>query len=377
VKYHDLSKKFGKSSELFGGRYVLRYSIRASFGALVQEGVVLHTRVWRRDVRSTEEGGSEMIRLYAAGHNAVAVVEDGKVGLTLEGGGARCVAVDPEDPDTLYVGTTDEGLFKSEDGGEDWERISGIEHPRVTSVAVSPVDGAVYAGTEPSTLFVSRDGGASWRELEGLKNLPSAPTWSFPPRPWTSHVRAIALSHENPDLVVAGIELGGVMRSPDGGETWEDQRPGAYADCHALAAHPASSETLYEAAGGGFAESEDFGESWEAADAGMGRWYVWGLAVDPEDPTLVYSSAAPGPFQAHGPGFSDAAIYRRRERGQWEAVIEGLAAFPYALCADPEQPGSVYAGLGDGKILHSPDAGESWDEIAEVHALDDLVAVRA
>jgi photosystem II stability/assembly factor-like uncharacterized protein len=317
-----------------------------------------------------------MTRLYAAGDSAVAVVEDGKVRLTLEGRGTRCLAVDPEDPDTLYVGTTDEGLFKSESGGKRWERLSGIEHPRVTSVAVSPSDGTVYAGTEPSTLFVSRDGGASWRELEGLKNLPSAPTWSFPPRPWTSHVRAIALSYEDPNLVVAGIELGGVMRSPDGGESWEDQRPGAYADCHNLAAHAAAPETLYEAAGGGFAESRNFGESWEAADAGLDRWYVWGLAVDSEDPTLVYASAAPGPGRAHGPGFSDAAIYRRRAEEQWEAVLEGLAAFPYALCADPEASNALYAGFGDGEILHTADAGTSWSEVAKIPALDALVAVR-
>ena len=317
-----------------------------------------------------------MNRLYAAADGAVTIVENGRVELTLEGRGARCLAVDPEDPDTLYVGTSDEGLFKSSDGGRGWERVSGIERPRVTAVAVSPVDGAVYAGTEPSSLFVSRDGGASWRELEGLKNLPSAPTWSFPPRPWTSHVRAIALSYGDPNLVVAGIELGGVMRSPDGGQTWEDQRPGAYADCHNLAAHAAAPETLYEAAGNGFAESGDFGESWEADDAGMVRHYVWGLAVDSEDPTLVYASAAPGPGRAHGPGFSDAAIYRRRAGEQWEAVLEGLAAFPYALCADPEKPGTLYAGFGDGKVLHSPDAGASWSEVADIPALDALVAVR-
>jgi photosystem II stability/assembly factor-like uncharacterized protein len=316
-----------------------------------------------------------MTRLYTVGDSAVAVVEDGRIGLKLEGRGARCLAVDPADPDTLYVGTTDEGLFRSEDGGEGWERISGIEHPRVTAVSVSPVDGAVYAGTEPSTLFVSRDGGASWRELEGLKNLPSAPTWSFPPRPWTSHVRAIALSYEDPDLVVVGIELGGVMRSADGGESWEDKRPGAYADCHNLAAHAAAPETIYEAAGGGFAESGDFGESWEASDSGMDRLYVWGLAVDREDPTLVYASAAPGPGRAHGPGFSDAAIYRREAGGRWEAVLEDLAAFPYALRADPEAPGTLYAGLGDGKILHTADAGKSWVEVAEVPALDALAAV--
>jgi photosystem II stability/assembly factor-like uncharacterized protein len=296
----------------------------------------------------------------------VAVIGDGAVETALEGRGAQCLTVDPKDPDTLYVGTSDEGLFKSTDGGRSWDRISGIEHPRVTAAAVSTVDGAVYAGTEPSALFVSRDGGASWRELEAMRKLPSAPTWSFPPRPWTSHVRAIAPSHTDQNLVVVGIELGGVVRSTDGGQTWQDQRPGAQADCHSLAAHRADPGLLYEAGGGGFAQSRDFGDSWEAADVGMGLRYAWGLAADAEDPILVYASAASGPGRAHGGGFSDAAIYRRAADGRWEVVLEGLAAFPYALCTDPEAAGTLYAGLGDGTILRSQDSGEGWDEIASV-----------
>lgn len=319
-----------------------------------------------------------MSRLYSAGNNAVGVIENGGVRLSLEGRGARCVVVDPEDPDTLYVGTSDEGLFKSEDGGASWQKLSGIEHPRVTAVAVSPADGAIYAGTEPSTLFVSRDGGGSWRELEDMKKLPSAPTWSFPPRPWTSHVRAIALSYTDPDLVVAGIELGGILRSTDGGETWQDQRPGAQADCHSLAAHAEDPRLLYESGGGGFARSRDFGDSWEAADEGMRLHYAWGLAVDAEDPSLVYASAARDPWRAHGRGFSGAAIYRRTPDERWEPLLEDLAAFPYALCPDPVVQGTLYAGFGDGKVLRSQDAGKSWDEIGRVPSgLAALVAVAA
>ena len=319
-----------------------------------------------------------MARLYAAGGDAVAVVDDGRIETTLEERGAQSLAVDPEDPDTLYVGTSDGGLFKSTDGGGSWEELTGIEHPRVTAIAVSPADGSVYAGTESSALFVSRDGGASWRELEGMRHLPSAPTWSFPPRPWTSHVRAIAPSHTDPNVVVVGIELGGVVRSTDGGETWQDQRPGAQADCHSLAAHHGDPGLLYEAGGGGFALSRDFGESWEAAEEGMGLSYAWGLAADAEDPTLVYASAASGPGRAHGGGPSDAAIYRRVADGRWEAVLVGLAAFPYALCPDPEAPGVLYAGLGDGTILRSQEAGAHWEEVARGPAgLQALVAVAA
>jgi photosystem II stability/assembly factor-like uncharacterized protein len=197
-----------------------------------------------------------------------------------------------------------------------------------------------------------------------MANLPSAPTWSFPPRPWTSHVRAIALSYADSNLVVAGIELGGVVRSIDRGETWQDQRPGAQPDCHSLSAHPEATELLYEAGGGGFARSVDFGDSWESVDEGMDLHYVWGLAADAEDPSLVYASAASGPYRAHGRGVSGAAIYRRIGEEPWQASLEDLDAFPYALCPDPETSGGLYAGLGDGRILRGTEAGESWEEIA-------------
>jgi photosystem II stability/assembly factor-like uncharacterized protein len=319
-----------------------------------------------------------VVRLYVAGGNAVSVIEDGNVETGLDGRGARCLALDPQNPDTLYVGTTDEGIFKSEDGGGTWEKLSGIEHPRITAVAVSPSDGTVYAGTEPSALFVSHDGGGSWRELEGMRNLPSAPTWSFPPRPWTSHVRAIVLSYTDSDLVVVGIELGGVLRSTDGGKTWQDQRPGAQPDCHSLFAHSEAPDLLYEAGGGGFARSTDFGDSWEAADEGMDLHYVWGLAADAEDPFLVYASAASGPGRAHGGGASDAVIYRRMGDGPWQVALGGLDAFPYALSPDPEAPGILYAGFGDGTILRGANAGESWEEIARVApGLQALAAVSA
>ncbi|MBA2343776.1 MAG: hypothetical protein H0V83_01635 [Rubrobacter sp.] len=317
-----------------------------------------------------------MIRLYAAGPKSVTTIENGKSRRSLEHEGARCLAVDPRDPDTVYVGTTDNGLFKSEDGGQSWGQLSGIVHPRITAVAVSPMDGAIYAGTEPSSLFVSRDGGKSWLELETMKQLPSAPTWSFPPRPWTSHVRSISPSHRDAALIVTGIELGGVLRSQDGGGTWQDQRPGAQPDCHSLATHPASPEAFFEAGGGGFAESADSGDTWTSAGTGFTLHYLWGLAVDAEDPNLVYASAARGPVQAHGSRPSEAAIYRRKDGERWEPVLENLDEFPYALAADPETSGSIYAGLGDGTILQSRNSGENWREIAGPSGgLDALAAV--
>jgi photosystem II stability/assembly factor-like uncharacterized protein len=106
--------------------------------------------------------------------------------------------------------------------------------------------------------------------------------------------------------------------------------------------------------------------------------YVWGLAADTEDPSLVYTSAASGPGRAHGSGSSDATIYRRSGNEQWQPVLEGLSAFPYALCQDPETPGTLYAGFGDGTILSTADAGARWEEMAQVASgIQDLASVSA
>src|SRR5207244_11883775 len=125
----------------------------------------------------------------------------------LHGSGAQCLALDG---DALYVGCRGGGLKRSTDGGGSFDDLP-LPEPDVFSVAVSAADGAVYAGSEPSRLFRSADGGDSWAELTALQEIPSRPDWSFPPRPWTSHVRWIAPSPQDPELVLVGIELGGLM----------------------------------------------------------------------------------------------------------------------------------------------------------------------
>ncbi len=294
----------------------------------------------------------------------------------LDGIPARSVAVDPRDPDRVYVGSHGGGVWRSGDGGSSFED-TGLPAADVMSVAVSPVDGAVYAGTEPSMVFRSRDAGASWEELDSLREIPSAPTWSFPPRPWTSHVRWIAPSPHDPDRLLVGIELGGVMLSEDGGATWLDHRPGAQPDCHALAWHPTAEGRAYEAGGGGAAWSEDAGRTWRGADQGRDRHYTWALAVDPTDPDRWYVSASPGPMQAHGAGSAEAHLYRRRGEGSWERLAGGLPdpieAMPYTLSA---WNGSVFAGLADGRLLRSEDRGDTWAEPAPSGArLDAIVAL--
>jgi photosystem II stability/assembly factor-like uncharacterized protein len=322
------------------------------------------------------------IRLFAATGDAVARLDspDGErweTSVGLEGQGVQSVAVDPQDPDRVFAGTFDDGLWRSRDGGLSWQRVGegpgGIAEGRILSVAISPshrVDGlaAVYAGTEPSRLYRSEDDGRTWRAFPRLPELPSAPTWSFPPRPWTHHVRWIGLHHHDPALVFAGIELGGVMRSRDGGETWEDRKPGSYHDSHAILTHPRDPGRVYEAAGGGAARSLDGGETWQAVDEGRDRHYVWGLAVDPVDPDLWYVSAARGSGEAHrNDGQAAAILYRKRGEAPWQplggeatGLPRPLPYMPYALLPLRDRPGSLLAGLQQGEFYLSDDAGDTW-----------------
>jgi photosystem II stability/assembly factor-like uncharacterized protein len=303
-------------------------------------------------------------RLYAAtGDGFARLDEEGEawaVELSLPGSGAQCLAVDPADPDTVFVGLREGGVRHSVDGGRSWIERE-LPERAVFSLGVSAADGAVYAGTEPSRLFRSGDKGESWGELKALLELPSRPHWSFPPRPWTSHVRWIAPSPYDADLLLVGIELGGLMRSSDGGKSWQDHRPGAQPDVHSLAWHPRVRGRAYEAGGGGAAFSTDAGETWQQADEGRDRHYTWSVTVDPDDADRWYVSASTGPYAAHGRSDPQARIYRRRAGESWQSLAGGLAeplpAMPYALLATE---GRVFAGLANGQLWESGDGGDSW-----------------
>jgi hypothetical protein len=297
--------------------------------------------------------------LAATGDGIVRIEPGGEVRTLLDEPGFQCVAVNG---DVVVAGSRGRGVRLSGNGGESWEDAQ-LPQPDVFSVAISPADGAVYAGCEPSMLF--RRTGGGWEELAALRELPSAPTWSFPPRPWTSHVRWIAPSPHDASLLLVGIELGGLMRSQDGGETWEDHRPGAQRDVHSLAWHPREPGRAYEAGGGGSAWSFDAGRTWTPADEGRDRHYTWAVTPDPKDADCWYVSASPGPFKAHRAGQAEAYLYRWRGKGPWQRLNGGLPqpldAMPYALIASGDE---LYAGLSDGRLYMSTDGGDSWERLS-------------
>jgi hypothetical protein len=273
----------------------------------------------------------------------------------LEGVPVDCVAADG---DRVIVGTRGAGALLSRDGGRRWERMEVPERD-VSAVAIGAADGALYAGTEPSRLFVLRDG-AEWTELEALQDIPSRERWSFPPRPWTHHVRWIAPDPHRRERLLVAIELGGVMLSDDGGESFRDHAPGAKRDAHAIVWHPFAEGRAYEAAGDGAAWSADGGRSWSALDAGRELGYCWALGADPDDPERWYVSAASGPRAAHSAERAHGALYRWDGDAWRELPVPG-ESMPYALAV---VSGELVCGMADGRLLHSFDRGEGWRELA-------------
>jgi photosystem II stability/assembly factor-like uncharacterized protein len=304
----------------------------------------------------------------------------------LEGEQVRCLAADPRTPNVIYAGTQGKGVLRSEDRGKTWQP-SGMEGQVVKSVAVSPVEsGLIFAGTKPPGVFVSRDGGQKWTELESFRRMRRW-FWFTPAEAGDPYVLAITLSPADPDVIVAGVEAGAVLRSVDGGKSWEGHLKGAIRDCHSLAFHATDGNWVYEAGGYGAAFSRDGGATWQQPDpatlfdfirlmrgggvrpssGGLDRIYSFAVGADPARPEVWYISASPGPFKAHVEGKAEAFIYRKSGDSPWKKLNGGLPQplphMPYALLPDRDAPGHLYAGLSNGDVWHTADYGDHWQQL--------------
>jgi photosystem II stability/assembly factor-like uncharacterized protein len=296
----------------------------------------------------------------------------------LVGEGLNCLAADPAHPATAYAGTRRQGVLRSTDAGQTWQP-AGLAGHDVKALAVSRAEpGVIYAGTRPPALYVSRDGGAQWMELESFRRARQW-WWLSPAEPpdLTPYVQGLALSPTEPEVILAGIEAGAVLRSADGGQTWQGHRPGALRDCHSITFHATNGDWAYEAGGtgAGVAVSRDGGQNWQQPRAGLDRHYGWAVAADAARPEVWYASlspmiawARPGPPAAHVDGYANAYIFRSVGGAAWHKLGGGLPQpldyMAYALVTDPfELPGHLYAGLSNGDIWHSTDHGLAWTQL--------------
>jgi hypothetical protein len=162
------------------------------------------------------------------------------------------------------------------------------------------------------------------------------------------------------------IEAGALVTSTDAGLTWTDRRPGGPYDTHTLVVHPHETGRLYSAAGDGYFESTTSGVNWERREDGLRHHYVYGLAVEPDDPETILISASRSAMSAHSAERAETWIYRRMANEPWRVVSRGLpearGTTISSLVADPHDRGVVYAANNRG-VYRSDDMGESWERL--------------
>jgi photosystem II stability/assembly factor-like uncharacterized protein len=315
---------------------------------------------------------NQKIFLSTTGHGIARAAQNGDGEWSLDSPIQRqqinCLASDPSDPKIIYAGSQGEGVLRSNDSGGTWHP-AGLAGEYVKSLAVSPHDPTmIYAGTRPARLHVSRNGGQSWEELPGFRRIPNR-WWWFSPADATfqAYVQSIAVSPTDPDVIMAGIELGAVVRSQDGGQTWSGHRKGALRDNHSLTFHQTNGDWVYQAGGtgGGASFSQDGGLTWHKNKHGLAKNYGVSCAADPGKPEVWYVSVAPGPGKAYGEK-AEAYLYRASGGADWEPIgwdSHPLSSMPIALITSPTESGQLTAGLTNGQVWHSSDYGEAWQKL--------------
>lgn len=286
----------------------------------------------------------------------------------------NCLATDPHNPDVVFAGTTTQGLLRSTDRGQTWQP-AGLTGKNVKAIAVSAVQpGIIYVGTKPPALFVSRDSGLTWSEVGAFQRVRSW-WWRSPAEAnLGAYIQGIALSPTDPNVILIGIEAGAVLRTTDGGQTWQGHRSGSIRDCHSITFHTSNGDWAYEAGGtgGGAAFSRDGGQTWKQPKDGLDRHYGWAVAADPARSEVWYVSVSnmswnPPIPSAHIDGKANAYIFRSVGGAAWQKLGGGLPQplnyMAYALITDPSAPGHLYAGLSNGDVWHSYNHGDAWQQL--------------
>lgn len=238
----------------------------------------------------------------------------------------------------------------------------------------------LWAGIEPAGLFRSRDGGANW-EASSLNEHPTRDTW----QPAGGGLALGGIQHDpaDPRRIYCSLSAGGVYRSDDDGASWLpvnagvrcDFQPRAYPETgqcvHKLRLHPAMPERLYQQNHCGVYRSDDRGEHWQEITGELPSDFGYACAVDPSDPDVVYVIPEES---SHMRATVDGKlrVFRSEDAGgSWTALTDGLpqehayvSVLRDAMEADTLEPHGLYFGTSTGHLFASPDRGESWHAIA-------------
>jgi len=260
------------------------------------------------------------------------------------------LTADPKNNAVIYAGAS-RGIFKSADGGLNWKPASGLPNDAVAAIAVDPSNTNTVYACMSEGLYQSADAGNTW------KSIVAGP------------VISVAVAATKPGLVYAGRPSAPILRSTDGGASW--QEVGSAVSPAALAVDPSNSFTIYAGTSrSGIYLSTDGGNTWTFSNTGMVAGAtpvnVNALAIDPRIPQRLYAATSIGLFRS-----SDGGTL-------WTPVPGAIGTLNVlALAINPQDANFVYAGTAGAGVYRSSDGGNTWTATGPANLDANAVAVDA
>jgi hypothetical protein len=328
---HDLGRTWSHIDRRLGGADAFGYAVVVDPAGHRPGAAPRHWSAPARVLLSTNEGGLKISRNGGARWDTGTGIQSREI---------RQVAFDPTDPNRVYAGSfVAGGLFKSVDGGSTWTRHKfGSDIVYVWAIAIdSASPNIVYAGTNGDGLFRSTDYGETWGPLASGGTSPvvqgvtidpwdnrrlfvakatgvylsenSGATWT---QVLTSPSWGITIDESDASIVFITTKTNGVFRSFDGGHTFAASSVGLGSLTMGRAAKvtidPTNTRVMYvgsETRGGGAVyKSLDRGDSWFAANDGIEGVPVFALAMDPNEPSVLYVTGPEGTYKTISGGES-------------------------------------------------------------------------
>ena len=271
----------------------------------------------------------------------------------------------------------------------------GTQHPwefkRVWHVEPSLTDpNTVYAGVEDAAIFKSTDGGANWNEMPGLRGHGTGPQWQ--PGAGGMCLHTIILDPKNPDRIFIAISAAGAFRTDDGGKTWKPINKGLRSQfipdqdaevghcVHHVAMNPKRPNTLFMQKHWDVMRSDDAGDGWKEISGNLPTDFGFVIDVNSNDPETVYVVPIKSDSE-HFPLEGKLRVYRSKTGGnEWEELAKGLPekdcyvnVLRDAMAVDTLDKCGVYFGTTGGQVYVSPDGGDNWKAI--VHDLPAVLSV--
>lgn len=274
----------------------------------------------------------------------------------------HAILTDPRRPDRVMIGTQG-GIFVSDNCGETWRQLPAPK-PELAIWSLHRHPGepdVIFAGYEPAALYRSVDDGKTWTPVGLAAAYPDVTVGAEMPK----RITGIAAAGKGPSGIYLSLEIGGLLRSLDGGESWEAAIDGLYVledavDLHGVVVSPTKPEQLTVTARVGTFRSDDCGKRWRKLPVPPLREkgsYCRAIAYAPENPRTVYLGAGNDFDGDRG------ALFISRDDGEtWGAAeLPGpLKSTVFAIATNPRAPRHVHCATKNGGVFSSIDGGVSW-----------------